>query len=108
MNTVQSILDYAKLNGISLQPKDGRIEIDGPKETLTPEFINAAKKHKSELIETLDQPERWNPELSAQGYQWCFDCIHWNGQCTSQDNPYAAVEKQPQCPRICKWYEAKE
>ena len=108
MTSAQDILAYAKLHDIYIYIKDGQLKINGTKATLTDKFMSAAKEHKLELIESLDnQPIRLNPELAASGYQWCYDCVHWNGQCTSQDNPYAAVEKQPQFPRICKWYEAK-
>jgi len=103
MNTANDILSYAQIHGISLVAEDGQLKIDAPKVALTDEFLESAKAHKTEIITTLSQ-DRWNPELAAEGYQWCFDCQHWNGQCNSQDNPYAAVEKCPQVARICKWY----
>jgi len=107
MNTAIDILAYAKTHNISLKAKDGRLKINAPEKALTEEFLESAKAHKTEIITALSQ-ERWNPELAAQGYQWCFDCKNWNGQsCTSKDNPYAKVEKCPQAARICKWYEAK-
>jgi len=108
MNTAADILSYAQTHNISLIAENGQLKIDAPKAALTDEFMKSAKANKTEIITALSQ-DRWNPELSAKGYQWCFDCKNWNGKsCTSKDNPYAEVEKCPQAARICKWYEAKE
>lgn len=76
MNTAQEIITYAGTHGIDLIIRDDRLVIDAPKNELTDEFLDTAKEHKSEIISALT--ERWNPELSAEGYQWCFDCQHWN------------------------------
>ena len=105
MNTAADILSYAQTHDINLVAENGLLKIDAPEKELTDEFLESAKQYKQEIIRALS--ERWNPELANEGYQWCYDCVHWNGQCTSQDNPYAAVEQQPQFPRICKWYLAK-
>jgi len=103
MNTAQEIISYAGTHDINLIIRGDQLVIDAPKESLTNKFIDTAKEHKPEIIKAL--MERWNPELSAEGYQWCFDCKNWNGKsCTSKDNPYAEVEKCPQAARICKWY----
>jgi len=106
MNTAQEIISYAATHDINLVIRNDKLVIDAPKESLTDEFLDTAKEHKPEIIKALT--ERWNPELCAKGYQWCFDCKNWDGQsCTSKDNPYAEVEKCPQAARICKWYEGK-
>jgi len=106
LNTTQDILNYAKLHNIHLNQKDGQLKIDGSKVAITSEFISAAKEHKSDLLTALNnQQVRLNPEMESKGYQWCFDCTHWNGQCSSKENPYAATEKHPEYPRKCKWYE---
>ena len=80
------------------------------KEALTDEFLKSAKAHKAELLEALETSrrreviERWNPELASQGYVWCLDCTHWNGQtCVHTDNPFR--KQQPLAPRKCQWYQ---
>ena len=50
--------------------------------------------------------ERWDPELATEGYVWCLDCQHFNGvNCDHTDNPFHTVNKWPQAPRKCQWYE---
>ena len=52
--------------------------------------------------------ERWDPELAVEGYVWCLDCQHFNGvNCDHTDNPFHTVNKCPQAPRKCQWYEVK-
>ena len=46
---------------------------------------------------------RWNPELAAQDYHWCYDCRYFNQTCTHPDNPFR--KQCPQAPRKCQWYE---
>jgi len=47
--------------------------------------------------------DRWNPELAAQGYHWCYDCRYFDQTCTHPDNPFR--KQCPQAPRKCQWYE---
>jgi len=102
MNAAQKFIAYAESHDIELTVIEGHLIMDGVKDEIKDKILTTAKEHKQEIITAL---ERWNPELSAKGYQWCFDCKNWSGQsCTSQDNPYAEVEKCPQAARICKWY----
>jgi len=49
------------------------------------------------------EDDRWNPELAAQGYHWCYDCRYFNQTCTHPDNPFR--KQCPQAPRKCQWYE---
>ena len=47
---------------------------------------------------------RWYPEIATEGYVWCLDCTHWNGQtCVHTDNPFR--KQQPLAPRKCQWYQ---
>lgn len=103
MNTAADILSYAQIHNINMVAEGGQLKIDAPEIALTDEFLKSAKAHKTEIMTALSQ-ERWNQEMAAQGYTWCFDCRNWNGQCTSKGNPFAKVEKCPQAARICKWY----
>ena len=105
MNTAIDVLNYAKTHDINIIAEGGLLKIDAPEKALTDEFLESAKQHKQEIIRALS--ERWNPELAREGYHWCFDCLHWNGKCTSLENPYHAVEKCPQAPRFCRWYKDK-
>ncbi len=104
MNVAQKFIAYAASHDIELTVNEDQLIMDGVRDEIKDKLLTTAKAHKQEIITALSQ-ERWDPELVAEGYQWCFDCKNWNGQsCTSQDNPYAAVEKCPQVARICKWY----
>ena len=47
--------------------------------------------------------DRWNPELAAQDYHWCYDCRYFDQTCTHPDNPFR--KQCPQAPRKCQWYE---
>ena len=106
MSAAQKFITDAALHNIELSVIENQLIMDGVKAEVKDKFLSKAKEHKPEIIKALK--ERWNPELSAKGYQWCFDCKNWSGQsCTSKDNPYAEVEKCPQAARICKWYEVK-
>lgn len=102
MNTAADILSYAAEHDIQMCARNGNLVLEGK---LTDEFIESAKQYKQEIIRALS--ERWNPELAGEDYQWCLDCVHWNGKCTSLENPYHAVEKCPQVARFCRWYEIR-
>lgn len=53
--------------------------------------------------------ERWSPEFAAKGYVWCFDCQYFDGtNCNHKDNPFRTVQKCPQAPRKCQWYEIRK
>jgi len=102
MNTAQDILSYAQTHDINLVAEDGQIKIDAPKAALTDEFLESAKAHKTEIITALSQ-DRWNPELAAQGYVWCYDCQYWDKQaCSHPDNTFR--KQCAQAPRKCHWY----
>ena len=102
MNTAQ-VLSYAAQHNIHLATNKGKLILEAPDSALTEEFLESAKQHKPELIRVLSD-NRWNPELAAEGYQWCLDCQHLDGlNCTHSDNPFRS--QQPQVPRKCRWYE---
>jgi len=59
--------------------------------------------------EKLETEERWNPELTSEGYVWCLECQHFNGaNCNHTDNPFHTVSKCPQAPRKCQWFNKRE
>jgi len=104
MNTAADILSYAKTHDINLIAEDGQLKIDAPETALTDDFLSSAKQYKGEIIKVLS--ERWNPELVVDGYVWCLDCKFFNGtNCEHTDNPFHTVNKCPQAPRKCHWYE---
>jgi len=105
MSSLAEVFTYVEQHGIDLHVEGQQLILDGPKGSISPKLAEKAKQHKQEIIKKLS--ERWNPELASEGYQWCFDCVHWNGKCTTYENPYHAVEKCPQAPRKCQWYELK-
>ena len=107
MNTAQDILNYAQFHDIRLSINGDKLKVNAPKEVLTDEFLKTAKQHKAEIIKTLS--ERWNPEYAQQGYVWCLDCRHFNGvNCNHTDNPFHTVNKCPQAPRKCQWFNKDE
>ena len=106
MNTAADILSYAKSHNINIRAKDGELKIAAPETALTDDFLESTKQHKSEILEVLTREDRWDPELAAKGYVWCFDCQHFNGvNCNHTDNPFRTVTKCPQAPRRCQWHE---
>lgn len=59
-----------------------------------------------ELMGALTREDRWDPELSSQGYVWCLDCKYWDSQiCSHIDNPFR--KQCAQAPRKCHWYEGE-
>ena len=76
-----------------------------PADRLDDQLRDYIRKNKPVLMQELSG--RWNAELAADGYVWCMDCAHWNGEdCTHKDNPYR--EHEPKCARFCKWYRGAE
>ena len=60
----------------------------------------------SEVNKVAQVTERWSPELAAEGYVWCFYCQHFDSvNCNHSGNPFYTVNKCPQVPRKCQWYE---
>ena len=103
MNSAAAILTYAKAHNISLVAENELLKINAPETALTDDFLSSAKQYKDEIIKSLS--ERWNPELTSDGYVWCLDCQHFNGvNCNHTDNPFHTVEKQPLAPRRCQWF----
>jgi len=72
MSVAQKFITDAALHNIELSVIENQLIMDGVKAEVKDKFLSAAKEHKPEIIKALK--ERWNPELSAKGYQWCFDC----------------------------------
>ena len=68
MNTAADILSYAKKHDIRLVADGGQIKIDAPKATLTSEFLESAKQHKSEILEVLTKED---PELMLRVSDAC-------------------------------------
>ena len=109
MNTARDILSYAQSHDIRLSIDGDKLKVNAPKEVLTDEFLATTKQHKAEILKTLSKPERWDPELVADGYVWCQDCLFYNGfNCGSNENPFKTVEKQPAVARKCQWYEERQ
>ena len=107
MNIAAEILDYASKHKIDIVVYGEQIKLEAIEGEITDEFLETAKQHKSALIKELSDG-RWNPELVAEGYVWCFDCQHWGGgACAHPDNPFRTVTKCPQVPRKCQWFEVK-
>jgi len=50
MNTAADILTYAKTHDINLNVEDGQLKIDAPETALTDDFLESAKRHKSDLL----------------------------------------------------------
>ncbi len=50
MNTAAEILTYAKTHDINLVAEDGQLKIDAPETALTDDFLESAKRHKSDLL----------------------------------------------------------
>ena len=106
MNSAAEILNYATKHKINIAVDGEQLKLDAIEGEITDEFLETARQHKPALIEALLKPERWNPELAAQGYVWCLDCQHFDSvKCNHTDNPFHTVEKQPLAPRKCQWYE---
>jgi len=106
MNTAADIFSYAQTHDINLIADEGQLKIDAPETALTDEFLESAKQHKQEILETLTKEYRWDPELASEGYVWCLDCQHFNGvNCDHTDNPFHTIIKCSQAPRKCQWYE---
>lgn len=102
MNTAKDIISYAAQHRIRMVVNGDRLVFEGNNDSLTDQFLEAAKQSKPALIKALS---RWDPELAAEGYIWCYDCKFWGGQiCQHPDNPFR--NQCPQAPRICRWYEA--
>lgn len=109
-----SVLSILTSHGLTGIVEGNRLYIS-PRDRLNDEIRDYIREHKPEIMAAL-QTERWNPELAAEGYQWCYDCRHWQpgrsrrrGQshvCTHPDNPFRAQE--PRVPRYCRWYEASK
>jgi len=53
----QSFIETALQNGIKIESKDGRLDIDAPKDALTPDVVSYLKANKSELIAELSRHE---------------------------------------------------
>ena len=58
MNTARDILSYALAHDIYLSANGEELKVNAPKEALTDEFLQSAKAHKVEILETLSQPEK--------------------------------------------------
>ena len=102
MNSALDLLEYAAKHKIMVAVDGEQIKLEGQ---FTDEFLETARQCKSELLKALS--ERWDPELADDGYVWCLDCMHWNGQtCVHTDNPFR--KQQPLAPRKCQWYEEKD
>jgi len=57
MNTAADIFSYAQTHDINLIADDGQLKIDAPETALTDEFLQLAKAHKVEILQTLSQRE---------------------------------------------------
>ena len=105
MNSATEILSYASKHKINIAVDGDQIKFEAIEGEITDEFLESAIKHKTEILTTLSEPKRWNPELASEGYVWCLDCKHFNGvNCNPSENPFRTVTKCPQAPRKCQWY----
>ena len=50
MNTAADIFSYAQTHDINLIAEDGQLKIDAPETALTDDFLESAKRHKSDLL----------------------------------------------------------
>lgn len=97
-------LSHLVSNGLEVQVQGNRL-IVSPSERLNDELRAWIRDHKPELLRELQG--RWNSELAGEGYIWCLDCQHWNGDtCGSPDNPFR--NQQPLAPRKCRWFSTLE
>lgn len=107
MSTVTGLLDEVRRYGGRLVPDGDGLRVRAPA-PLPPELMDRLRAHKPDLIHALKAGDgRWDPDLAAQGYQWCLDCRHWGGKaCAHPENPFRT--QQPLAARKCRWHEGKE
>lgn len=73
--------------------------------TIAQDECNKLPLKDAEKLHTISKSERWNPDLAAEGYIWCYDCQYCDKQsCTYPDNPFR--KQCAQAPRKCRWYVA--
>ena len=75
MNVAARISQFQSM-GIRITTEGQDLVIKGPV-PLTNEERTYLRANKATILEVLEYPVRWNPEMSTEGYIWCHDCRHF-------------------------------
>ena len=90
MNTARDIISYAEKHDIYISTREGQLILNAPKEELTDEFLESAKAHKVELLETLSQPGKLI-EAVCRHPQRCGGMVVMRAWEMTPENPGASM-----------------
>ena len=87
--SVAAILEEAKRRGIVLEIDGLDIRYRAPKGRLTPELVEAMRRHKAELLQALQVPARVRGQDAVVPSAQAETCWHCHGEKTCQCAVYA-------------------